>query len=68
MDQAMIVQSSTHGFDHSYVQKAMDEFPERFLGCLLANPDEVSPPFIPASKSVILEWKWSSGNGEIGQR
>lgn len=50
MDQALIVQSSTHGFDHSYVKKAMDEFPERFMGCLLANPDDVGPLSIPALK------------------
>eukprot|EP00210_Caulerpa_lentillifera_P009505 g9065.t1 len=40
VDMAMIVQSSTHGFDHSYVKKAMDDFPDKFMGCLLANPDE----------------------------
>lgn len=39
---ALIVQSSTHGFDHSYVTNVMKTHPGKFVGCLLANPAEVS--------------------------
>ena len=42
IDMAMIVQSATHAFDHSYVGDAMRRFPGKFIGCLLANPDDVS--------------------------
>lgn len=38
---ALIVQSSTHGFDHSYVTHALKSYPGKFVGCLLANPAEV---------------------------
>ena len=41
VDMAMIVQSATHEFDHSYVKKAMQRFPDKFVGCLLADPDQV---------------------------
>lgn len=38
---AMIVQPSNHMFDHSYVTKVLKTYPQKFVGCLLANPDEV---------------------------
>ena len=41
VDMAMMVQSATHEFDHGYVKRAMERFPDKFTGCLLADPDEV---------------------------
>ena len=52
IDMAMIVQSATHAFDHSYVRDAMGRFPGKFIGCLLANPDDVSR-MTPLSVYVI---------------
>lgn len=35
---AMIVQPSNHLYDHSYVTSVLQEHPDKFVGCLLADP------------------------------
>jgi len=59
VDKAMLVQSSTHGFDHSYTKEAMNRFPDKFIGCLLADPDNVilQQHLFPNPNSA-LEWGW----------
>ena len=38
VDGALIVQPINHGFDHSYVVKALEQHPNRFKGMLLLDP------------------------------
>ncbi|KAL8156916.1 uncharacterized protein LOC141671520 [Apium graveolens] len=40
VDGAMIVQPINHKFDHSFVSSALREYPSKFIGCCLANPEE----------------------------
>eukprot|EP00884_Botryococcus_braunii_P020193 jgi/Botrbrau1/6858/Bobra.152_2s0017.1 len=35
---ALIVQPSNHLYDHSYVASVLRRYPEKFVGCALANP------------------------------
>ncbi|KAJ3675809.1 hypothetical protein LUZ60_004851 [Juncus effusus] len=35
---ALIVQPINHMFDHSYVTSVLKKYPNKFIGCLLANP------------------------------
>ena len=38
MSGAMIVQPANHMFDHSYVTSVLKAHPNKFVGCLLADP------------------------------
>lgn len=38
VDGALIVQPGLHSFDHSYVTSTLNAHPDKFVGCLLANP------------------------------
>jgi hypothetical protein len=35
---AMIVQPANHMYDHSYVTSVLQQHPDKFVGCLLADP------------------------------
>uniref|UniRef100_A0A383V5S3 Amidohydrolase-related domain-containing protein n=1 Tax=Tetradesmus obliquus TaxID=3088 RepID=A0A383V5S3_TETOB len=35
---ALIVQPSNHQFDHSYLNSVLEQYPDKFVGCLLADP------------------------------
>lgn len=37
---AMIVQPANHMYDHSYVSAVLQAHPDKFIGCLLADPTE----------------------------
>ncbi|KAI5431545.1 hypothetical protein KIW84_035653 [Lathyrus oleraceus] len=38
VDGALIVQPINHRFDHSYVTSVLKKYPNKFVGCCLANP------------------------------
>ncbi|KAA0044564.1 2-pyrone-4,6-dicarbaxylate hydrolase [Cucumis melo var. makuwa] len=38
VDGALIVQPINHKFDHSYVTSVINKYPNKFVGCCLANP------------------------------
>ncbi|XP_022955638.1 uncharacterized protein LOC111457581 [Cucurbita moschata] len=40
VDGALIVQPINHKFDHSYVTSVINKYPNKFVGCCLANPAE----------------------------
>ncbi|XP_022145165.1 uncharacterized protein LOC111014678 [Momordica charantia] len=40
VDGALIVQPINHKFDHSYVTSVINKYPNKFVGCCLANPEE----------------------------
>lgn len=54
VDGALIVHSSKHGFDHSYVTSVLQAYPTKFAGCLLANPDEVGRRATNAEHKFVL--------------
>ena len=45
IDKSVIVQPGNHMFDHTYVSYVLKEFPNDFVGVLLANPGKLSPFF-----------------------
>ncbi|GMH43486.1 hypothetical protein BSKO_11408 [Bryopsis sp. KO-2023] len=51
---ALIVQPSNHKFDHSYVTSVLQRYPGKFVGCLLANPDD-SGVGVSAMEALVKE-------------
>eukprot|EP00548_Thalassiothrix_antarctica_P006835 CAMPEP_0194140230 /NCGR_PEP_ID=MMETSP0152-20130528/9793_1 /TAXON_ID=1049557 /ORGANISM="Thalassiothrix antarctica, Strain L6-D1" /LENGTH=303 /DNA_ID=CAMNT_0038838393 /DNA_START=153 /DNA_END=1064 /DNA_ORIENTATION=+ len=55
VDGALIVQPINHKFDHSYVSKAIEDYPEKFKGMMLHDPSLSSENAISKLEELVLK-------------